>query len=94
MSISNHGRRILKWKTEKGIVHTLSGQWVGHLYGDEWGTDRQRKNASPSKDAKLIAISGYIFWNFSGYAGERYEDCLKNLDFIKVKKKKKAKKSN
>jgi hypothetical protein len=76
-----HGRRILKWETGQGTVFTKSGQWVGHAYGNEWGTKRQRDNAAPSYDSKLIGISSKVFWNMNGYAGEEVQP-IKGLEFV------------
>ena len=69
-TFNGYGRRILKTKNhETGkIEYRLSGQWVGHKYGFEWGTQKQRKIASCGN--KILGISTKILWNKSGYAGD------------------------
>jgi len=88
MTTNYYGRRILKTRnTETGkIEYRLSGQWVGHkYYGDEWGTEKQRKNAACGN--KILGISNKIFWNITGFAGEKVDDkkILKSLTFRKLK---------
>lgn len=65
-----YGRRILKVIDNKeNTTYRLSGQWVGHNYGDEFGTTRQRKNALSNGDL-LIGISVNILWNQTGHCGD------------------------
>ena len=67
--MAHYGRRILKIKNSKGkIEYRISGQWVGHAYGNQWGTKQQRVNAS--KGGKLLGISRKVFWDAKGNAGD------------------------
>jgi hypothetical protein len=59
-----YGRRILKIKINKtgDAIFRSSGQWVGHTYGKEFGTDRQRKNYYCPETETLLGVSKKIFW--------------------------------
>lgn len=59
-----YGRRILKIQTTTGIVFRSSGQWVGHNYGYEYGTERQRRNFYDAETEKLVGVSKKIFWKY------------------------------
>ena len=85
--INYYGRRILKIRNnETGkIEYRLSGQWIGHKhYGSEWGTNRQRKNASQGN--KILGISDKIFWNMTGFTGDLItnKNILKSLNYEKI----------
>ncbi len=79
-----HGRRILKIqnKATKKITHRLSGQWVGHNYGDQFGTERQRKNFYDSNTETLLGVSEKVFWK--GISEEDLKDSkfTDSLSFI------------
>ena len=88
--INFHGRRICKWETTIGIIYTWSGQWVGHAYGHEKGTQKQIENSKPHEFLKnggcLIMYCGSsdkVFWKKNGVAG----DILKNENEIKTAEK-------
>lgn len=72
---SFYGRRILKIQTESGVTFRSSGQWVGHNYGNEYGTERQRKNFYNEYEEKLLGVSTKIFWKTID------EETLQNTEF-------------
>ena len=65
-----YGRRICKCVENGKIIFRWSGQWIGHRkYGNEFGTQRQRKNVSTN----IVDVSKKIFWNYSATAGQEVE---------------------
>lgn len=83
--MKNYGRRYLKWADNGQTIYTLSGQWVGHMYGSQYGTERQRRNAAPTKTATLQAISKKILWGYNGSAGQIVQpERVKDIFFIQL----------
>ena len=83
--MKNYGRRYLKWDDKGQTIYTLSGQWVGHMYGSQFGTERQRRNAAPTKTATLQAISKKILWGYNGSAGQIVQpERVKDIFFIQL----------
>lgn len=71
--VSNYGRRIVRVEMPNGeIIRVWSGQWVGHTYGNEFGSEIQRsillKNCG---GARIIEVEQKIFWSQTGYSGQR-----------------------
>jgi hypothetical protein len=60
-----YGRRVLmiQNKETSQIFYRQSGQWVGHAYGNQFGTDRQRKNYYNPETENLLGVSEKIFWS-------------------------------
>lgn len=74
---NQHGRRICKFSIPNGFIYTKSGQWVGHEYGRDKGTERQIKNAQPhefiNNGGCIMTFEGSstkVFWNMTGNAGD------------------------
>jgi len=59
-----YGKRVLKIKNlmTNEITYRASGQWVGHAYGSEWGTDRQRRNFYDPETEIILGVSTKVFW--------------------------------
>ncbi len=81
-NLNFYGRRILRIKSESNknlTIFAISGQWVGHHYGDEYGTNHQRSNIicrlnyyfkTLVGSLYIDSISSKILWNVSGTFGD------------------------
>ncbi len=75
MKLRLYGRRIVTLENQetKEQKKVFSAQWVGHLYGWQWGTERQRKNVLKNFPGyRIKKISKKIIWGAEarGYVPE------------------------
>lgn len=75
MKLRLYGRRIVTLENTctKEQKKVFSGQWVGHLYGWQWGTAQQRANVLKNHPGHRVkSISKKIIWGAEalGYVEE------------------------
>ena len=90
-----YGRRIVKI-LDVGQVETyfvISGQWAGHKYGNDRGTDRQREilliNVAKriGQDPHFLfieKISEKLFWKICGTSGDEYVGDTSKISFVQA----------